>query len=70
MGKPEEHNETEHKRVITVQDISCFGQCSITVALPIMEHRKKEKIQFDCLYTGYYGFMNTALKAVLFVFLS
>lgn len=52
MGKPEEHNETEHKRVITVQDISCFGQCSITVALPIMEHWKKEKILFDCLYTG------------------
>lgn len=83
----------EHKRVLTVQDISCFGQCSITVALPIisacgvetailpsavlsthtggftgftyrdltddmepiMEHWKKENIQFDCLYTGYLG---------------
>lgn len=26
----------EYKRVLTVQDISCFGQCSLTVALPII----------------------------------
>ena len=26
----------EYKRVLTVQDISCFGQCSLTVALPIL----------------------------------
>lgn len=25
-----------NKKVITIQDISCFGQCSITVALPIL----------------------------------
>ncbi len=25
-----------YKRVLTVQDISCFGQCSLTVALPII----------------------------------
>lgn len=25
-----------YKRVLTVQDISCFGQCSLTVALPIL----------------------------------
>lgn len=25
-----------YKRVLTIQDISCFGQCSITVALPIL----------------------------------
>lgn len=81
------------KKVLTIQDISCMGQCSLTVALPIisacgvetiilpsavlsthtggftgytfrdltddipeiMAHWKKEKIQFDCLYTGYLG---------------
>ncbi len=81
------------KKVLTIQDISCVGQCSLTVALPIisacgvetiilpsavlsthtggftgytfrdltddipgiMDHWKKEKIQFDCLYTGYLG---------------
>lgn len=26
----------EYKRILTVQDISCVGQCSITVALPIL----------------------------------
>lgn len=26
----------KYERVLTVQDISCFGQCSITVALPII----------------------------------
>ena len=26
----------EYKRVLTVQDISCVGQCSLTVALPIL----------------------------------
>lgn len=25
-----------HKRLVTVQDISCFGKCSLTVALPII----------------------------------
>jgi len=25
-----------HKRVVTIQDISCFGKCSITVALPLL----------------------------------
>ena len=24
------------KRVVTIQDISCFGKCSITVALPLI----------------------------------
>ena len=81
------------KKVLTVQDISCFGQCSTTVALPIlsacgvetaimpsailsthtggfsgftfrdltedlpkiMEHWKKEDINFDAIYTGYLG---------------
>lgn len=26
----------EYKRILTIQDISCVGQCSITVALPIL----------------------------------
>lgn len=81
------------KKVLTIQDISCYGQCSITVALPILsalgfetailpsavlsthtsgftnftvldltdempkiiDHWKKEKIKFDCVYTGYIG---------------
>ena len=25
-----------HKRILTVQDISCVGQCSLTVALPVL----------------------------------
>jgi len=25
-----------HKRLVTIQDISCFGKCSLTVALPII----------------------------------
>ena len=25
-----------YKRVLTIQDISCFGQCSLTVALPVL----------------------------------
>ncbi len=82
-----------YKRVLTIQDISCVGQCSLTVALPIisacgletavlpsavlsthtggfkgftfrdltddlpkiLEHWKKENIQFDAFYTGYLG---------------
>ena len=26
----------DYKRVLTIQDISCFGQCSLTVALPVL----------------------------------
>ena len=25
-------------KVLTIQDISCYGQCSTTVALPILSH--------------------------------
>lgn len=83
----------DYRRVLTIQDISCFGQCSGTVAQPIIsacgmecailpsavlsthtagftgytcvdlteeipkirEHWEKEKIDFDCIYTGYLG---------------
>ncbi len=79
------------KRILTIQDVSCVGQCSITVALPIIsafgietcilpsavlsthtggftgftyrdlsddfpaiiDHWKKENINFDGFYTGY-----------------
>ena len=80
------------KRAVTIQDISCVGKCSLTVALPIIsamgvetaviptavlsthtafqgftfrdltedilpiaDHWKKEKFDFDALYTGYPG---------------
>ena len=80
------------KRIITVQDISCVGKCSLTVALPVISamgveacvlptavlsthtafkgftfrdltgdiegitaHWKKEKFDFDAIYTGYLG---------------
>ena len=26
----------DYKRILTIQDISCVGQCSMTVALPIL----------------------------------
>ncbi|MCD8342840.1 MAG: phosphomethylpyrimidine kinase, partial [Oscillospiraceae bacterium] len=26
----------DYKRILTIQDISCLGQCSLTVALPIL----------------------------------
>ncbi len=82
------------KRIVTIQDISCIGKCSLTVALPIISamgveaaviptavlsthtafngftfkdltqeiplvsnHWKKEKIDFDGIYTGYLGSM-------------
>ena len=82
-----------YKKILTIQDISCVGQCSLTVALPIIsacgietcvlpsavlsthtagfqgytfrdltedmpdiaKHWAKEKISFDCVYTGYLG---------------
>ncbi len=27
------------KKILTIQDISCYGQCSITVALPILSSK-------------------------------
>lgn len=83
------------KRIVTIQDISCVGKCSLTVALPIISalgietaviptavlsthtafqnftfqdlsdqilpianHWKNEKINFDAIYTGYLGSIN------------
>ena len=31
-----EKNMNKHKKILTIQDISCFGQCSLTVASPII----------------------------------
>ena len=83
----------DQKRVLAVNDISCFGKCSLTVVLPIVSalgfectvlptailsthtggfsgysfldmteemkkitaHWDKEKIGFDCIFTGYLG---------------
>ena len=82
-----------YKRILTVQDISCVGQCSLTVALPLLSacgletailpsavlsthtagfkgytfrdltedmpkiaaHWRKEKIDFEAIYTGHLG---------------
>lgn len=30
------NSKNDYKRILTVQDISCVGQCSLTVALPIL----------------------------------
>ena len=80
------------KRILTIQDISCFGKCLLTAALPVLsamgiettvlptallsthtlftgctrmdlsdqqmpiaEHRKREGIGFDAIFTGYLG---------------
>ena len=80
------------KRVLTIQDISCLGKCSLTIALPVISamgvetvilptavlsthtmfknvavkdlsdhiqpvvnHWKRENIEFDAIYTGYLG---------------
>lgn len=34
----------EYKRILTVQDISCLGQCSMTVALPILSACGQETV--------------------------
>lgn len=82
-----------YSRILTIQDISCLGQCSMTVALPILsacgqetciipsavlsthtggfqkphirdismdipaigDHWRREKVDFDAIYTGYLG---------------
>ena len=32
----DEVNVMAYKKILTIQDISCVGQCSLTVALPIL----------------------------------
>jgi len=36
LMKKANDSEMSYKRVLTIQDISCVGQCSLTVALPIL----------------------------------
>lgn len=50
----------KEKKVITIQDISCYGQCSITVALPILSATGIETaiIPSAVLSTHTYGFKN------------
>ena len=31
-----DYNSKTYNRILTIQDISCVGQCSLTVALPII----------------------------------
>lgn len=47
-----------NKKVITIQDISCYGQCSITVALPVLSAAGVETaiIPSAVLSTHTYGF--------------
>ena len=33
---PKETNTMAYPKILTIQDISCMGQCSLTVALPII----------------------------------
>lgn len=85
--------QQRQKRILAINDISCFGKCSITVVMPILasmgyecvplptailsthtggfknytfldmtteikkilNHWEKEKIFFDCVFTGYLG---------------
>ena len=36
LEKRLKQREMDYKRILTIQDISCVGQCSLTVALPII----------------------------------
>ncbi|MBR0295540.1 MAG: pyridoxamine kinase [Bacilli bacterium] len=52
------------KKILTVQDISCYGQCSITVALPILSALGHETIILptSVLSTHTSGFKNFVVK--------
>lgn len=42
--KRKEGKQMKAKKILTVQDLSCYGQCSLTVALPILSALKIETI--------------------------
>ena len=44
-----------YKRVLTIQDISCFGQCSLTVALPILSAAGLETVILPSAVLNAYG---------------
>ena len=46
------------KRILTIQDISCFGKCSLTVALPLLPSMRIETV----LLPGKGSRKNTALQ--------
>lgn len=54
----------DYKRILTIQDISCFGQCSLTVALPILSACGLETciIPSAVLSTHTGGFKNYTFK--------
>ena len=43
---------TETTKILTIQDISCYGQCSITVALPIISAFGIEDEEHDYSQNG------------------
>lgn len=54
----------EYKRILTVQDISCLGQCSMTVALPILSACGQEAVILPSavLSTHTGGFSTPAIR--------
>lgn len=49
-----------YNKILTIQDISCYGQCSLTVALPILSASKNEAVILPSalLSTHTLGFKN------------
>ena len=54
----------EYKRILTIQDISCLGQCSMTVALPILSACGQETVILPSavLSTHTGGFSTPAIR--------
>ncbi|WXG21659.1 hypothetical protein VBZ67_05130 [Campylobacter concisus] len=51
------------KRILTIQDISCVGKCSLTVALPIISAQGIE----TCILPTALLSTHTGFKILLFV---
>ncbi len=56
----------EYKRILTIQDISCVGQCSLTVALPILSACGHETsiLPSAVLSTHTYGFQDFTVRDI------
>ncbi len=56
----------EYKRILTIQDISCVGQCSLTVALPILSACGHETaiLPSAVLSTHTYGFQGFTVRDI------
>ncbi len=50
------------KRIVSIQDISCFGKCSLTVALPIISAMGIEACPVP---TRYFQRIQADLQAIL-----